>query len=84
MLMQDLLDFFKMVVFPIVAIIIVIFLLVNWHTSYQCKNYAEITGKKTNYVFLDTCYVETDSGMMRYAEYLKRYTAFDSVKGALK
>lgn len=58
------------IVFSCVAALIAIILtIVNWQTSYQCSNYAELTGIKTEYIFLDTCYIEHKGRMYRWDEY---------------
>lgn len=56
----------------------------NAYGSYQCKNFHEITGKETRYATLDICYVNTDSGWMRWDEYIKRNVGTEAAKELAK
>ena len=64
------LDFMKEILIIVlvvtVGIIIPTVLGINIHASYTCSNYQKITGAKTKYVFLDSCYVENDNSYERY------------------
>ena len=43
--------------------------------SYNCSSYAEMTGKRTEYKWFDSCYVETKDGWQRWDEYKVRAAA---------
>lgn len=42
--------------------------LINSHAEKQCVTYQRITGKRTQYIRGDICYVETASGWKRWDE----------------
>jgi hypothetical protein len=47
--------------------------------AYQCNNYAELTGKETRWVTLDTCYIKTERGWQRWDEYIARGIASEGL-----
>jgi hypothetical protein len=47
--------------------------------SYQCNNYAELTGKETRWITLDACYVKTERGWQRWEEYIARGIASEGL-----
>ena len=57
----------------IVGLLIVsLTLLVNYGYERSCSNYSEMTGKETKWLFLDACYVNTESGWIRYDERIRK------------
>lgn len=61
--MQDIKDFFVMVILPVVAVLAVILTPIILLDAYGGKSYGEVTGRKTRYVML-TCYAETADSRM--------------------
>lgn len=59
-------------------------IVVNWFGSYQCHNYAAITGKNTKWATMDVCYIETKDGWQRWDEYVKRATGSEGLKEVVK
>jgi hypothetical protein len=50
-----------------IALIVLVALLGNSYTGWQCKNYELITGFETKYVDFDVCYIKDSSGVfVRY------------------
>jgi len=49
--------------------------------AWSCQNYSDVTGRATDYEWLDGCYVKTDSGWQRWSEYEARATASEGLKG---
>jgi hypothetical protein len=47
---------------------------------YQCKSYAQLTGKETKWNTLDCCYIKTAEGWQRWDEYTKRAIASEGLK----
>lgn len=68
--------FIKEVVLPTVVAVGLFFGigagLANWLGSYECSNYKEVTGTNTQWITLDTCYISTENGWMRWEEDKKR------------
>jgi len=58
----------------------VIMLTSNAVASYQCDNYQKMTGKLTEYVFFDSCYIKTGDGWQRWDEYKARAFTNEGVR----
>jgi hypothetical protein len=75
-MLDDILDFMCVVIFPVAVIASLVlgvaFGLGEIYGRYQCGNYGEMTGKKTKWVALDACYIQTASGWQRWDEYKAR------------
>ena len=76
---NDLLDFMGFIILPAVFIIGGIGLAGNEYGKYVCRNYEQITKLETKWVTLDTCYINTPGGWLRYDEYKAR--AYTNEKG---
>ncbi len=59
----------------------VIMVLGHLYASYQCSNYAQITGKETRFAAFDICYIKTADGWQRWDEYVKRAAASEGLRG---
>jgi hypothetical protein len=68
----------------VLLIILVIGVPLELIHRHQCNNYSEVTGKRTDYRVLDSCYVETAEGWQRWDEYKNRAIASEGLKGAAK
>jgi len=55
-----------------IIIILSIFVIADRICAYQCSNYEKITNKETKWMFLDSCYINTDNGWQRWEEYKMR------------
>lgn len=42
---------------------------VEYHQRYMCESYQEVTGRKTKWVFMDTCYIKTETDWLTRKEY---------------
>lgn len=79
-------DFFEIVVVPLfvgalvlVVVFVPIILLADFGSRYSCGKYEQVTGKKTRYATLDSCYVSTDAGWQRWDEYKARAVASEGL-----
>jgi hypothetical protein len=54
----------------------------HFYGTYQCDNYARITGKETKFAAFDICYIKTADGWQRWDEYTKRAIASEGLKEA--
>ena len=77
---DDVLDFLLVVGLPILALFALFVAGLHFYGKYQCENYQEITGKKTQYASFDTCYIETGNGFQRWDEYKARSIASEGLK----
>lgn len=70
-MLKDLIEFFTEFLFPAIFVggIVGIVIIGDYYASYQCSNYAEITGKETRYARFDVCYVKEGDTWMRWDEY---------------
>lgn len=61
----------------ITAILSFIFFGVNWWAEYRCGKYQDMTGTKTEWVFMDECYVKPSKESMWqvWDEYIAKSTA---------
>ena len=75
--MIDLLKFAGVFILVVIGISAIVLSLEDWSRSYQCSSYAEVTGNDTKYVVFDACYVDTESGWMRYSEYIAHWSAHE-------
>lgn len=77
-MLDDILEFVCEVISPVAVIASLVLGLVigagEIYDRYQCGNYGEMTGKKTKWVALDACYIQTASGWQRWDEYKARAT----------
>lgn len=73
--MSDYMEFFLMAA----VIIAVIFLSANMYVKYQCIEYEKLTGRKTQHVAFDTCYIDANGTWYRYEEYTKFIVAKDGL-----
>jgi hypothetical protein len=64
----------------IFGVFLPIVLITNYTSERSCSNYQKVTGKRTQYKFLDSCYIETSSGWQRYDEYITRAIASEIKK----
>jgi hypothetical protein len=53
---------------------------VDRYVNYQCNQYEKVTGRTTEYVLFDSCYIQTADGMQRWSEYVARATASEGLK----
>ena len=78
--MDDLLDFTKMVVIPMLIIMGSIFILTNFHGQYACGKYEEVTGRETKWIFIDDCYVNSGDAWLKKDEYAATIIAREGLK----
>ena len=75
-------DFFEFLVQFLIlfACAIALFLSIgSYLESYNCSSYAEMTGKRTEHKWFDSCYVETKDGWQRWDEYKVRAVASEGL-----
>ncbi len=51
------------------------------HSKYRCENFEQMTGKATEYKFMDTCYINHDNQWYRYEEYSNILIAKEGLQG---
>lgn len=78
--MRDFIDFFAPVLLFAVIIIGGVVFLGNYWEAYRCRQYTEITGRETKWVFLDTCYIYTGDDWLRRDEYAAVSTAREGLQ----
>lgn len=44
-------------------------LAVNAYKEFKCGSYAEVTGKQTQWAFMDECYIKTETGWLTKSEH---------------
>lgn len=83
--MRDFIEFIKflgLLLFGIGIFLVVGVSAANYYVSYQCKSYQTVTGKKTKWVYMDNCYIQTNDGWQRWDEYKDRAIASEGLKAA--
>lgn len=70
--------------FTIVGLLTVVFAGIfgvsNFLASYACSNYEEETGIQTKFRTMDSCYIKTPTGFMRWDEFKARATTREQTK----
>lgn len=57
---KDDVKFLSMLLLFIFLVVFAISLFSNYFGEYQCNNYQDITGRESEWVFMDACYVKDD------------------------
>ncbi len=70
----------KFLIIFVIGLLGIAFIITIAEGEYTCGNYEEMSGRKTKYLWLDECYVKTDSGYQRWDEYTARATASEGLK----
>jgi hypothetical protein len=81
-IVRELCDFieFALPLFIFVGVgVLFLFSITIYVESYKCSSYAEMTGKRTEYKWFDSCYVETKDGWQRWDEYKVRAAASEGL-----
>lgn len=52
----------------------------NFLASYACSNYERETGIETKFLTMDSCYIKTPTGFMRWDEFKARATTREQTK----
>lgn len=76
----DTIKFFGGALLCIVGFLATVLFIANEGSRYQCKQYAQITGKETRMSEFDSCYVKTATGWQRWDEYKARAIASEGLK----
>lgn len=77
--MRDFLEWLGSFFLIIVPALVLAAAVIEITGRYQCGNYQEVTGRKTKWVVLDSCYVETDRGWQHWGEYMQRAAASEGL-----
>lgn len=63
-----------------VFIVVIAITLVNIHESYKCSQYSHLSGRQTEWVLLDTCYIRADEEWVSKEEYTATVIAREGLK----
>ena len=77
--MHDLKIFIAVILMFLMGIFSLLIIPSEIYGRYVCSNYEDMTGKQTNWVAFDSCYVLTDDGFQRWDEYKSRVTASEGL-----
>jgi len=71
----DFLGYMAPIVIMLAVLLPATIVLFNAAGNYKCNSYAKQTGRETRWVFMDDCYINTDTGWQSRDEYIARSTA---------
>lgn len=75
---KEFVSIFGVILALVAAVLFLIISVATAHGMYVCQNFQATTGKPTQFVWFDTCYVRHQGEWLRYADYQKTLIARDA------